>query len=39
MNKPWFEPGKAGNIVLNLPFDDGSWMKIVLGPWIPDFPA
>ena len=35
--KPWFETDAQKRVVLNLPFDDGHWMKLVLGNETPDW--
>jgi hypothetical protein len=36
--KPRIETNDKGQFVLDLPFDDGGWMKIVLGTELPNFP-
>ncbi len=36
--KPWYETKGSGKIVLNLPFDNGTWIKLVLAQeGIPNF--
>jgi hypothetical protein len=35
--KPRIETNEKGQFVLEQPFDDGSWIRLVLGTEIPDF--